>query len=79
MPVALAFGKLVQGDGHEVEASMKLTASFCQPWLDSKILSQANKDLQPIRSYGRWSRKIRSSESTLTIGDPVFKNRQGLG
>lgn len=45
MPVALAFGRLVQGDGHEVEASRKLTASFCQPWLYSKILSQANKDL----------------------------------
>lgn len=45
MPVALAFGRLVQGDGHEVEASRKLTASFCQPWLYRKTLSQANKDL----------------------------------
>lgn len=45
MPVALAFGRLVQEDCHEVEASRKLTASFCQPWLYSKTLSQANKDL----------------------------------
>lgn len=79
MPVALAFGRLVQRDRHEVEASVKLTVSFCQPWLCSKTLAQANKDLQPITSYGRWSRKIRSSKSTLTVGDPDFKNRQGLG